>query len=64
MHDELRFHVETRTEDLMRGGMERHEAERQARLETAAVASKPGFAALAMLRWRSALGRRPPSSAS
>ncbi|MBV8897646.1 MAG: ABC transporter permease [Acidobacteriaceae bacterium] len=33
MHDELRFHVETRTEDLMRGGVERHEAERQARLE-------------------------------
>ncbi len=33
MHDELQFHVETRAEDLMRGGMERAEAERQARLE-------------------------------
>jgi putative ABC transport system permease protein len=33
MHDELRFHVETRTEDLMRGGMEPDEAERQAGVE-------------------------------
>ena len=37
MDDELRFHVETYAEDLMRGGMERGEAERQARLEFGSV---------------------------
>lgn len=33
MDDELRFHMETHVEHLMRGGMERGEAELQARLE-------------------------------
>jgi len=37
MDDELRFHVERYAEDLMRGGMERGEAERQARLEFGSV---------------------------
>jgi hypothetical protein len=37
MDDELRFHIETYAEDLMRGGMERGEAERRARLEFGGV---------------------------
>ncbi|HXB70124.1 MAG TPA: ABC transporter permease [Candidatus Acidoferrales bacterium] len=37
MDDELRFHVERYAEDLKRGGMERGEAERQARLEFGSV---------------------------
>jgi putative ABC transport system permease protein len=37
MNEELRFHMEKYAEDLMRGGMERGEAERQARLEFGSV---------------------------
>lgn len=37
MDDELRFHIETYADDLMRGGMERGEAERQARLEFGSI---------------------------
>ncbi len=33
MDAELRFHVEAYAEDLMRGGVARHEAMRRARLE-------------------------------
>jgi putative ABC transport system permease protein len=37
IHDELRFHLEARAEDLARSGMPRAEAERQARLEFGSV---------------------------
>jgi putative ABC transport system permease protein len=37
MEAELRFHLETRTEDLMRGGMARKEALRRARMEFGGV---------------------------
>ncbi len=37
MDDELRFHMEAYAEDLMRGGVERGEAERRARLEFGSV---------------------------
>jgi predicted permease len=37
MADELRFHIESRAEDLARSGMPRAEAERRARLEFGAV---------------------------
>lgn len=37
MDEELRFHVERYAEDLVRGGMERAEAERQARMEFGSI---------------------------
>lgn len=33
MHAELRFHIETFTEDLVQGGVSREEASRRARIE-------------------------------
>jgi len=39
MHAELQFHLDARTDDLMRGGLTRPDAERRARLEFGGVAS-------------------------
>jgi predicted permease len=52
MNDEIRFHLESRTEDLVRQGMTLRQASRQARLEFGpAAAHKDSIRAALGLRW-------------
>ncbi len=52
MADELRFHIETRADDLERNGLTRPEALRRAQLEFGNVAShQDGMRASLGLRW-------------
>ena len=68
MDEELRFHVERYAEDLMRGGMERAAAERQARLEFGSIGQTKESCREARsferryFPGRSALGRRVHTS--
>ncbi len=52
MEAEIRFHLESRTEDLIREGLSPHQAARQARLEFGGIAShKDSMRANVGLRW-------------
>jgi len=52
MESEIRFHIESRTDDLLRDGLSHREANRQARLEFGGISShKDNMRASLGLRW-------------